>query len=237
MIIFFTRSNNLFLAASVFCRCTLRREPSISEVNDALHPPTERAIKTLSPRESLWFITCMFHDPDLHRREILGYVRGSHTVYRMMTPLRTRISRRPSSRGSGTCGRPHLWEREMTSPACTGRAVKNGFRPLSRRRQPDVFDNAINRAYFDGRNTSHSLVSGLRLINLCQSHDVPEAKQYNPAKLLSIACRNRAALGMMFHDQRYRKCKNGRGHSPDCVRTFAICVTSYVRGFLAGRPT
>ncbi len=92
------------------------------------------------------------------------------------------------------------------------KAVKKWTPPTLAARQPDVFDNAIKRAYFDGRNPSHSLVSGLRLISLCQSQNVPKAKQYNPETAL-IACEI-AALGMMFHDQRCRAALTAGGIAP-----------------------
>ena len=91
-------------------------------------------------------------------------------------------------------------------------AAKKWTPPSQQRSQPDAFDNALQRAYFDGRNTSHSLVSGLRLISLCQSQNVPRAKEYDP-KVALIACEI-AALGMMFHDQRCRAVLTAGGIAP-----------------------
>jgi hypothetical protein len=93
------------------------------------------------------------------------------------------------------------------------RAASKKWTPPSLQMPPvDAFDNAVQRAYFDGRNTSHSLVSGLRLISLCQSQNVPKAKEYDP-KVALTACVI-AALGMMFHDQRCRAVLTAAGVSP-----------------------
>jgi hypothetical protein len=84
------------------------------------------------------------------------------------------------------------------------------FRRISDRWVPDSigadvalkFDAALEAAYFDNGRLSHSIVSGLSLIQLCRTDTAKKSKQYDPLKALIAT--EIAALSMMFHDHRCR---------------------------------
>ncbi len=110
-----------------------------------------------------------------------------------------------------------IWDSKFLGPRqdlndLYNRTVRKWVPPSVRKSKPDFFDSAIQKAYFDGRSTSHSLVSGLRLISLCRSQNVPRLTAYDPDTALT-ACEI-AALSMMFHDPRCRSILTSHGIPP-----------------------
>ena len=78
---------------------------------------------------------------------------------------------------------------------------------------PDVLDKAMQRAYFDGTGTTHSLVSGLRLISLCRTQEKMVRGRFYDPDVAEAACYI-AALCMMFYDQRCREALKSAGIPP-----------------------
>ncbi len=204
---FFHTFNNLFLGFHILGSLYGDRR-SITEVDQLIEDgPTAK----VHPWESIWFITCMFHDPAYIAEKFWGTFRFSYGVPQEES---TEDGDIPDSIKQVI---RDMWEtrfavarQDLSSLYRT--AAKKWTPPSLRTSQLDAFDNAVQRAYFDGKNTSHSLVSGLRLINLCQSDSVPKAKEYD-LKVALTACEI-AALGMMFHDQRCRSTLTAGGISP-----------------------
>ncbi|MGB7718346.1 MAG: hypothetical protein WBL65_00515 [Bryobacteraceae bacterium] len=204
---FFHTFNNLFLGFHILGRL-YGGNRAITEVDGFI---ADGHASKLHPWESLWFLTCMFHDPAYIAEKFWGTFRFSYGV------PQGEFSEDEDVPDSIKQKIRDMWDTEFAGArknlsSLHRRAVRKWTPPTLREFQPDAFDNAVQRAYFDGRNPSHSLVSGLRLINLCQSHNVPEAKEYDP-KVALTACVI-AALGMMFHDQRCRAVLTAGGIAP-----------------------
>jgi hypothetical protein len=204
---FFHTFNNLFLGLHILGQI-YGDDDSIADIDRFIasdHTPK------LRQWESLWFLTCMFHDPAYIAEKFWGTFRFSYGLQQDElsededVPDKVKQKIRDQWDTKFAVARQDLSSLYYT-------AVKKWTPPSQRRSQRDAFDNAIQRAYFDGRNTSHSLVSGLRLINLCQSHNLPRAKEYDSEVALT-ACEI-AALGMMFHDQRCRAALTAGGIPP-----------------------
>lgn len=204
---FFHTFNNLFLGFHIL-GTLYGGSRSIAEVDGFI---ADGHASKLHPWESLWFLTCMFHDPSYFAEKFWGTFRFSYGV------PQDEFSEDEDVPDSIKEKIRDMWETKFAGArqnlsSLYRRAVRKWTPPTLREFQPDAFDNAVQRAYFDGRNTSHGLVSGLRLINLCQSHDVPEAKEYDPKVALTASVI--AALGMMFHDQRCRAILMAGGIGP-----------------------
>lgn len=204
---FFHTFSNLFLGFHILGGL-YGNSDSITEVDQFI---PDSPISKLHSWESLWFITCMFHDPAYIAKKFWGTFRFSYGVPQDESSEDDEI---PDSVKQAI---RDMWETKFAGArqdlASLYRTAARKWTPPSLGTSPvDAFDTAVRRAYFDGKNTSHSLVSGLRLINLCQSRNVPVSKEYD-AKIALSACVI-AALGMMFHDQRCRAVLTTAGVSP-----------------------
>jgi hypothetical protein len=204
---FFHTFNNLFLGFHILGQL-YGDDHSIADIDGFIANGNPAKLR---PWESLWFLTCMFHDPAYIAEKFWGTFRFSYGVQQdelsededLPDTVKQKIRDMWDTKFAGA-------RQDLSS--LYRRAAKKWTPPSQRKSQPDAFDNALQRAYFDGRNTSHSLVSGLRLISLCQSQNVPRAEEYDP-KVALIACEI-AALGMMFHDQRCRAVLTAGGVAP-----------------------
>jgi len=78
---------------------------------------------------------------------------------------------------------------------------------------PDIFDRALQVAYLDEAGTTHSLVSGLRLISLCRTQTKAGTGRFFEPATAQAACYI-AALCMMFHDQGCREALRSAGIPP-----------------------
>lgn len=194
---FFHTFNNLFLGFHILGQLYPDNH-SIADIDKFI--ASDRTTK-LRPWESLWFLTCMFHDPAYIAEKFWGTFRFSYGLPQDEASEDEDIPDSVKQKIRDQWDTKFVVARQDLS-SLYYTAVKKWTPPSRWKSQRDAFDNAIQKAYFDGRNTSHSLVSGLRLINLCQSHNVPKASEYD-SELALTACEI-AALGMMFHDQRCR---------------------------------
>lgn len=198
---FFHTFNNLFLGFHILGQL-YPDDDSIADIDQFI--ASDRTTK-LRPWESLWFLTCMFHDPAYIAEKFWGTFRFSYGLQQDEASEDEEIPDIVKQKIRDQWDTKFVVARQDLS-SLYYTAVKKWTPPSQWKSQwksqRDAFDNAIQKAYFDGRNTSHNLVSGLRLINLCQSHNVPRAREYD-SKVALTACEI-AALGMMFHDQRCR---------------------------------
>jgi hypothetical protein len=150
--------------------------------------------------ESLWIITCLFHDP--------GYLAESPwSTFYFTLGLEHTAEDDPSLPDSMKLVIQRAWKGEFNAAR---KDLLDLFRRISDRWVPDSvgadvalkFDAALESAYFDNGRLSHSIVSGLSLIQLCRTDKAKKSKHYDAVKALIAT--EIAAPSMMFHDQRCR---------------------------------
>jgi hypothetical protein len=194
---FFHTFNDVFLGLIVLGELFVNRKKT-ARPDRFLEDPDD--ISKLHFWESLWLITCLFHDP--------GYLAES-----------------PWSTFYFTLGLEHTAEDDATLPDSMKLVIQRAwagdfsaarkdlldlFRRISDRWVPDSvgedvalqFDGALASAYFDNGRLSHSIVSGLSLIQLCRTDTAKKSKHFDAVKALIAT--EIGALSMMFHDQRCR---------------------------------
>lgn len=204
---FFHTFNNLFLGFHILGKLFSGRK-IISEVDRFIHNGS--AAPKLNPWEILWFLTCLFHDP--------GY-----TAEKVWANFRFAFGVKPDAGADDEIPEQmkqqirNQWDSQYAKPRqdlhnLYNRAVRKWSPPTLPQKSADVFDEAIQKAYFDGRQASHSLISGLKLINGCRTQDVPRPKGFSSATALT-ACVI-AALSMMFHDPKCRSALQAAGIPP-----------------------
>ncbi len=150
--------------------------------------------------ESLWLITCLFHDP--------GYLAESPwSTFYFTLGLEHTAEDDPILPDSMKLVIQRAWKGEFNAAR---KDLLDLFRRISDRWVPDSvggdvalkFDEALESAYFDNGRLSHSIVSGLSLIQLCRTDKAKKSKHYDAVKALIAT--EIAALSMIFHDQRCR---------------------------------
>jgi hypothetical protein len=157
--------------------------------------------------ESLWSLTCMFHDPGYMGENFwrtFAFSMGSRDRSGQSSEIPTLVLN-----AINNAWHTEYLEARIDLVALFTR-VSDSWRPVGFGQ--DVvsnFDPALRRAYFDGRRCGHSLISGLYLITRCRNDRAPKHDLYDPEIALK-ACII-AALSMMFHDQHSREtlCSNG----------------------------
>lgn len=171
-------------------RATERPDRFIRETN---------GISKMKPWETLWSLTCLFHDPGYMGQNIwctlhsvFGLPFNAREAPEIPDEIKEMISRtwaeyriaRSDLLGlfRTTCGQ---WK-----PGSCGPGV------------PDRFDDALRSAYFDESGPNHSIISALGLIQRCKNYTGVTDKVYDPEMALR-ACEI-AGLCMLFHDQRCR---------------------------------
>ncbi len=222
---FFHTFNNLFLGFRILGQLFSGRR-IIAEVDRFIQGSSSTS--NLNPWEVLWFLTCMFHDPAYSAENFWANVRfafgaeaGAKKDGEMPDEVKKHIR--------------DLWDSQYAAPRkdmhdLYRRLVGRWTPPTVAEKSNDPFDAALQAAYFDGKRASHSLISGLRLINLCQTQKVPRAEIYNQKTALT-ACVI-AALSMMFHDPACRDALSRSGIQPipfeslpyACVLMFVDCL-------------
>jgi len=195
---FFHTFNNLLLGFVVLSRAFPAHRNNA--VPDRFLADPLRAAKSKF-WESLWSLTCLFHDPGYLAENpwcMLALSLGVCANGREAPPVPEAMKDRMvgawdtdyvASRKdllqlfTRTCGH---W-----SPAFTGRDATTAF------------DSALRKAYFDGERAGHSVVSGLSLIQLCRNDQTVPEVGYDKAVALT-ACEI-AGLNMLFHDKHSRE--------------------------------
>ena len=204
---FFHTFNNLFLGFHILGGLS-KGKKVLAEIDRSIED--KKSGSNVYPWEVLWLLTCMFHDPGYLAEKFwanfrfnFGIIDDASEDEEMPARIKEQIR--------------DLWDSKYAAPRqdlhdLYNHSVKKWVPPSVIKKNPDVFDDAVRRAYFDGRVTSHSLISGLRLINSCRSQDVPRPKKFNAETALA-ACVI-AALCMMFHDPRARGILRSTGIPP-----------------------
>lgn len=206
---FFHTFNNLFLGFYILAGLVNGRR-FIADIDRSVADDKKKA--KVYPWEVLWFLTCMFHDPAYIAEKFWGTFRFSYGIVDEVgddedipEQVKDKIK--------------NMWETAFAAPRkdlhdLHERTAKKWV-PASLRKKSlkNTFDLAVEQAYFDGRTSSHSLVSGLRLVNGYYSQlDVPRPKSYR--KDVALAGCVIAGLCMMFHDQRCRSILEAAGIQP-----------------------
>lgn len=198
---FFHTFNNLFLGLLILNILAASRKHNA--IPDRFIAPTRNQPQpVLKLWESLWALTCLFHDPGYMGENYLSTfaVLGLGADVKvdeedtMPDPVVARIN--------------NVWDSELLEAqndlvALFSRVAglwelsgSVGSTPVQK------FKPALRRAYFDGQKCGHSLVSGLTLIKRCRKSKAVPARNYDSEKALK-ACVI-AALSMMFHDSHSR---------------------------------
>ncbi len=166
-----------------------------------------KRISKLHLWESLWSLTCMFHDPGYMGEDFwrtFAFSIGSQNRSDQSNDVPSIVLNAINN----AWHTEFLEAREDLVKLFT--RVSDAWRPAGF--GDDVvasFDPALRRAYFDGRRCGHSLISGLYLITRCRRDRAAKHELYDPE--ISLKACIIAALSMMFHDQHTRDtlCSNG----------------------------
>jgi len=199
---FFHTFNNLLMGYYILGTLKVENEP-ISQVDEFIAPEGARAKQQmkLAEWESLWLLTCLFHDPAYIAENFhSGTFRFSYGVIDDETQFGAEIQEAQREKIVD------LWDTEFPEAhkllgSLYSRVLRTWKASENDSVGKDEFKAALRKAYFDGRQVSHSLVSGIKLIQDCR-HDRVIQRRRRPEVALT-AC-TIAALSMMFHDQKCR---------------------------------
>jgi hypothetical protein len=207
---FFHTFNNLFLGFILLSEAFPDR--SQRDVPDRFVAPATGQ-PTQHVWESLWALTCLFHDRGYVAEEMqagLAYNFGltGQKFADEVQPIQDAIAD----------GLQNAWEREFREAR---RDLLDLINSLSRNWSPQEFRNATNakleealrKIYFDGKKCGHSLISGLTIIKHCATDRVaPTRTGFDKIRALT-ACEI-AALSMIFHDAHARTQFSDFGFAP-----------------------
>jgi hypothetical protein len=197
--------NNLILGALILAGLMGERRESL---------PPENIIRStpggLAAWEIIWLFTCLFHDPGYLGEKFgpsVNFTFGFHGLADPEMEMPDVIVRRLED----------AWDTEL-APA--RHDLKSLFQELAGVWAPlradssiwSKFDSALRVAYFDGRRGIHSLLSGLRLIELCLNPGGTQHSDYDATTTQKTSVV--AALGMLFHDERCRRIFTDHGILP-----------------------
>jgi hypothetical protein len=175
----------------------------LSQVDEFISPESRRATQhmKLSEWESLWLLTCLFHDPAyIAENYHSGTFRFSYGVVDDDSDFGAEIQDAQKDKIVD------LWDTEFREArkllgSLYSRVLKKWKALHVDTVGKDDFDTALARAYFNGRQVSHSLVSGIKLIQDCRQDRVTQRRRLPETALTACTI---AALSMMFHDQKCR---------------------------------
>lgn len=202
---FFHTINNLllgYLVLGYILGTTERMSPPESFLQDTKNIPR------LLTWESLWFLTCINHDPAYSAEHFWANynysigVPGAATIEPIPQEAVNRLIEAWQTNYDGA--------RNDLSELYT-RLNGEWFPPQLVPKVPE-FDRALREVYWNGQKSSHSLMSGLLLITNCEKDKTVKSKAYDKVKAVT-AC-DIAALSMMFHDQHCRRVLGSFGVKP-----------------------
>lgn len=192
---FFHTFNNLFLGFILLAECLPNRSPDSSPDRVIAG---NGAVLQQHPWETLWALTCLFHDRGYIAEDFPSAI--DHNF-----GLSGRFSNRSTFEMPDTVAKriADAWDTEFASARDDLFELANSITRLWRPRRfrantESRFQEAIRKIYFDGSKCGHSLLSGLTLINRCDTDRVAPHNDYDREAALS-AC-SIAALSMVFHD-------------------------------------
>jgi hypothetical protein len=207
---FFHTFNNLLLGYLLLGQ--LKQETNGEWAVDSYIIGDNGVVPKLQPWEVLWFLTSMFHDS--------GYV-GE----RFWSTVRFNYGLPAGEQGDDAEPIPDVvvkrilnaWQTvfaEARTDLCDlySTIVEKWLPPSVRKKGVHFFDSALQRAYYDGRKSGHSLLSGLMLIQACRSDSTTPRKAYR--KEMALAACEIAALAMIFHDRHCRLALSESGVPP-----------------------
>lgn len=196
---FFHTFNNLFLGFVLLAECFPHRSP---DTDPDRIIAADGAILRQHPWETLWALTCLFHDWGYIAESFLSvidynYGFSGHLMDGVELDISDSVARQITA----------AWDTEYASARTDLIDLANN---LARRWRPHQFrtasdsrlQEAIRSIYFDGSRFGHSLMSGLVLINRCNGDRAAKNVSYNKEVAMS-AC-SIAALSMVFHDSHAR---------------------------------
>jgi hypothetical protein len=153
---FFHTFNNLLLGFHVLGRL-FSGEKVIAEPDKFIQIKSKGT--KLNPWEVLWFLTCMCHDPAYMAENFwasfrfnFGIGAGAGNDAEIPEQVKEQIR--------------DVWDSQFAGPRqdlhdLYNRTVRKWVPPTIKKKGADLFDDALKKAYFDGRVASHSLISGL----------------------------------------------------------------------------
>jgi hypothetical protein len=197
---YFHTFNNLLLGLVILGEAFATRRAT--EPPDAfVTAQNQDLVGRLKPWEFLWFLTCLNHDP--------GYI-GE----KFWPALQARYGLNPATsakRPIPTAVAESLingWDTDLREARIDLLAlydrVRNVWVPPRAANTAPAFDAALRIAYFDGERSSHSLLSGLTLIQGF-GQDLTQIALPAETRTRCLAGCEIAALSMLFHDQRCRE--------------------------------
>jgi hypothetical protein len=207
---FFHTFNNLLVGFVVLRAFAPNRGPA-AYPERFIAPNAGSAQPELALWESLWALTCLFHDP--------GYMGENYwSTYAVALGADSKPGPEPLLPDTIVARINNAWDTEFIQ-------ARKDLTELFRRVAGvwdltgsaacsivDTFDPALRRAYFDGQKCGHSLISGLNLIKLCRGVRSVQHPTFDKDKALKGTII--AALGMMFHDPHARSTLTGNGVPP-----------------------
>ena len=208
---YFHTFNNLIMGYYILGSLKRPDEP-LCAVDEFIEPEKHREARAqkIDEWEALWLLTCLFHDPAYIAEKVhSGTFRFSYGVVEDESSFGGAIQEASKEKIAD------LWQSEFRVARrwlgdLYARVLKKwkAGRESGRKAR---FEDALGRAYFDGRRVSHSLVSGLRLIQHCRHNKV---EQRNLVRGTARTACTVAALSMMFHDLRCRQTLRDAGIPP-----------------------
>jgi hypothetical protein len=194
---FFHTFNNLLLGYILLERLFPRRRNNTTPDRFLSDPQKKAKTKFW---ESLWALTCLFHDPGYLAESpwnTLAFSLGVPGDGKEAPPV-------PDAMQDGLIG---AWDTAYLEPRkdllqLFARTCGQWAPGISGKDLTAKFDPALRKAYFDGERASHSVVSGLSLIQLCSNDATTHEPEYE--KLTALTACEIAALNMLFHDKRCR---------------------------------
>lgn len=201
---FFHTFNNLFLGFLILGHAMTGRKKNDIPDRYILSPA---GVAQLRLWESLWTLTCLFHDPGYMGEDFWGTFAFSIGIERQQNlaadlPESVAVAINNAWETDYLEARTDLVELFKRVSGCWAPA---GFGEDASR----AFDQAIRRAYFDGKKCGHSLISGLYLIRRCRKDEAAKHAQYDQGAALTGCII--ASLAMMFHDPHTRETLDSHG--------------------------
>jgi hypothetical protein len=194
---FFHTFNNLFLGFILLEKIFPARRNNATPDRFLSDPQRKAKAKFW---ESLWALTCLFHDPGYLAESpwnTLAFSLGVPGDGKESPPV-------PDAMKEGLIG---AWDTAYVEPRkdllqLFARTCGHWSPAISGKDLTTRFDPALRKAYFDGERASHSVVSGLSLIQLCSNDVTTHEPEYE--KVTALTACELAALNMLFHDKRCR---------------------------------
>jgi hypothetical protein len=159
-------------------------------------------VGSLKPWEVLWLLTCLNHDPGYMGEKFWPAVYSSYGLRSGSATKKPIPSDVAEILNNG-------WVNDLREARADLLDLYNQIRniwvpPQAGNAARAPFDSALQIAYFDGERSSHSLLSGLTLIQGFTQDKTQEARPVEERNRCLAGCEI-AALSMLFHDQRCRE--------------------------------